>query len=594
MIPSSRQGHSRSQSPDKQTHTSRRLAVAGLTGILLLAISSAAVPTEQQSAPAPQRPQFRNSQPPPILDETTHRSTGGGFYTGTEGLTNVPPGSFQPDRVGVSQATLFRNTTFPYGNIISPPPIGPTLRSENLEAGFKLNLPAVTGGLPWTQRAFEPQDADLKLGPFYFKLRAVEAAALYSDNINLTPDHEEADTIGIVSATVDVVAQVTESFRIATSGTFVYLPTEGKAGIAGFGLTDIYNFGLAAGPLAHAQISWDTDIGGWHVVFTDDFQVLQAIYSNEIRSDNVLFEGSQFDDEARAGRYVLRPNEGAVFRNADNRDNEHEFRTDQVAFSNLVSAEAERLQPGSILLKARVYHEDLWYNQGNRGQPSLREGATISVLSQRENMRFKPYFIYDLYHTDQDDDLQHIFRVGAFGPITDQLYLFAEVGYYTGGQAGNGGLWRVQLDHTAGPYTQQSLIYARTFNYFHDEVDELVGYNLRQILGPRLYFDGYAYRVRAQEFFDDSSEDSTRNEWRLGVRFTYNIGPKTTLRLTGQYASIDPDNTEAWTGRLELGYNFTDTLLLHFAYQHQKSTSDNVSFNYTENLFFLSLTKYFE
>lgn len=592
MIPPSKQGHGRNRSPDKHNSTSRRLVAAGLAGISLLAIASGAAPTEQ-GAPAVERPQFRNGQHPPILDETTYRSTGGGF-TGTEGLTNVPPGSFQPDRFGVSQATLFRNTSYPYGTLIAPPPVGPTLRSENLEAGFKLTLPTISGGLPWTQRAFEPQDADVKLGPFYFKLRAIEGAVLYSDNINLTPDHVESGTIGIVSATVDVIAQITEGLRIATSGTFVYLPTEGKAGIAGFGLTDIYNFGLAAGPLAHAQVSWDTEIGGWHVIFTDDFQVLQGIYSNEIRSDDVLFEGSRFDDEARAGRYVLRPQEGAVFRNAGSRDNNVDLRTDLVAFSNIVSAEAERLTPGSILLRARVYHEDLWYNQGNRGQPNLREGATISLFSQRENMRFKPYFIYDVFHTDQDNDLQNIFRLGVTGPVTDQLYLLAEAGYYTGGQAGNGGLWRVQLDHTAGPYTQQSLIYARQFNYFHDEVDQLLGYNLRQILGPRMYFDGYVYRVRAQEFFQDSSQDTTRDEWRVGVRLTYNVGPKTTLRLTGQYSDIDPDNTVAWTGRLELGYNFTDTLLLHFVYQHQKSTSDNISFNYTENLFFLSLTKYFE
>lgn len=593
MIPSSHRGTGRSQSPSKQGNPARRLTQARLASILLLAFTPISALAQETATPATQRPQFRNSQPPPILDESTHRSVGGG-YTGTEGWTSVPPGAYQVDRFGVSQATLFRNTSFPYGSIVSPPPIGPTLRSENVNASFKLNLPTLNGGLPWTQRAFEPQDADLKLGPFYFKLRAIEGAVLQSDNINLTPDHTESGTIGILSATVDVVAQVTEGFRIATSGTFVYLPTEGKAGVAGFGLTDIYNFGLAAGPLARAQVSWDTDIGGWHVIFTDDFQVIQGIYSNEFRSDDALFEGSNFDGEARAGRYVLRPNEGAVFRNSGSQNHRVDLRSDLVAFSNIVSADAERVSPGSILVRGRIYHEDLWYNQGNRGQPGLREGATLTLISQRENMRFKPYFIYDIFHTDQDDQWQNVFRAGFTGPITDQLFLYAEAGYYTGGLAGNGGLWHVELDHTAGPYTQQSLIYARQFNYFHDEVDQLLGYNLRQILGPRLYFDGYVYRVRAQEFFEDSSEDTTRNEWRGGVRLTYDIGPKTTLRLTGEYADIDPDRTTAWTGRVELGYNFTDTLLLHFVYQHQKSTSDNAGLNYTENLFFLSLTKYFE
>lgn len=528
-----------------------------------------------------------------MLDENTHRSVGGG-YTGTEGLTNIPPGAFQPDRVGVSEATLFRNTTFPYGNIFSPAPVGPTVRSEDIQVSAKVNLPTFGGGLPWAQRGFEPQDADLKLGPFYLKLRALEAAVLHSDNINLTADHTESGTIALVGLSLGVMAQITESFRIATTATVVYLPTEGKFGVAGFGLTDIYNFGLAAGPLARAQASWDTDIGGWHVVFADDFQVLQTFYSNEFRSDDVLFEGSRFDDEARAGRYVLRPDEGSVFRNNGHHDPfDREFRTDFVAFSNTISATAERVSPGSILLRARAYHEDLWYNQGNRGQPSLREGATITIASERENMRFKPYFIYDVFHTDEDDDVQHSFRVGIAGPITNQLFLRAEAGYYTGGIAREGGLWHVQLDHTAGPYTQQSLIYAREFNYFHDEVDEALGYNLHQILGPRLTFDAYAYHIRAEEFFEDSDEDTTRTEWRLGLRITDTLGPKTTLRLTGEYADIDPDGTKAWTGRIELAYNFTDTFIGHFVYQYQKSSSDNSAYNYTENLFFLSLTKYF-
>ena len=85
-------------------------------------------------------------------------------------------GAFLPDRTGVPQATLFRNTQYPYGTLTDPVPVGPSVRTEGVTADFKLTLPGLTGGLPFTQRGFEPQDADLKLGPFYFKLRALEAA----------------------------------------------------------------------------------------------------------------------------------------------------------------------------------------------------------------------------------------------------------------------------------------------------------------------------------------------------------------------------------------------------------------------------------
>jgi hypothetical protein len=173
------------------------------------------------------------------------------------------------------------------------------------------------------------------------------------------------------------------------------------------------------------------------------------------------------------------------------------------------------------------------------------------------------------------------------------LWLRAEAGYYTGGLGSDSYLWNVQLSHEAGPYTRETLSFARAFNYFHDEIDEGFGYNVQQILGPKLVADGYLYRLRLSELTEDSGT-FTRDEWLAGASLTYNVGPKTTLRLIGEYAKIDPDQTDSWIGRAEVGYNITDTLFLHFVYQYQKSTSLDFDQNYTENLFYLSLTKYFE
>ncbi len=401
---------------------------------------------------------------------------------------------------------------------------------------FKLTLPSISGGIPFLQRSFEPQDADIKIGPFFFKLRELEAAILHSDNINLTPDHTQSGTIAIAAVTVDIVAQLTETLRLATSATLAYLPFEGKGGITGFGLTDFYDFGLAAGPLAHAQVTWNTEIGGWNVVFSDDFEITQAIYNNDIRSNDVAFEGGTFNDAAVAGRYVLRPDQNNVFQDAGSQnDNRVNFRNDSiVVYSNTVSAEIDRLLPGTIRLSAQVYHTDLWYNQGNRGLPNLREGAIASLVDQRENTRFKPYFIYEILRTDEFSGVQNIFRLGVTGPITDQLHLYAEAGYYFGGFGNNGTLWRVELDHNAGPYTYESLIYSRGFDYFHDQIIEGIGYNIRQILGPKLTGDAYAYRLRNQDFYPDGNV-FTDSEWRFGIQFTYALGPKTTARLTGEY-----------------------------------------------------------
>jgi hypothetical protein len=393
------------------------------------------------------------------------------------------------------------------------------------------------------------------------------------------------------------VAQITEGLRLATSGSLVYLPLEGKIGIAGFGLSELYNFGVIAGPSTRAQIVWNTEIGGWNVVIADDFQILLGSYSDGIRNDQVLFDGGTFSEESRAGRYAFRApgsnvsggNQGDRF--GLNRQGDREFNGDFVVFSNTISAETDRLLPGTVRLRVQVYHEDLWYNQGNRGLPSLREGATVSLRAERENMRFKPYAIYEAFRTDFAQGFQQIIRLGVAGPITEQLDFRAEAGYYYGGFGQEGGLWLVELRHTAGPYTRESLTYARSFSYFHDEINEGVEYNIHQVLGPRLSGDAYLARYRVEDLLDDLR---TRDEWRAGLRLTLLAGPKTTVRLTGEYALIDPDETEAWTGRVEIGYKFSDTISAQFLYQYQQSSSAFSGFNYKENLFYLSLTKYFE
>ncbi len=564
---------------------SRRLAALCLSGLAL----HFAPPAGLAEAPPPPK----NTEPPPILAPPTSRNQ---RSNGTEGMTVLPSGAYQAEPVGIRHATLFRNTRFPSGNPVSLPNLEPSARTETVTTRLRVNLPTVSAGLPFLQRGFEPQEADLKVGPFYFKLRALQGAILHSDNIDLEPDDErESGTIAITSLTLSAVAQLTESLRIATTGSLVYLPLEHKGGVAGFGVTDLYSFGLLAGPALRTQIAWETQIGGWTVVFADDFQILLGTYSNNLRSDYVLFEGGGFDEESRAGRYSYRPQGTRYSNDGDREDIERDFEEDFVVFSNTASVSTERLLPGPVRLRARIYREDLWYNQGNRGLPRLREGAYASLASERPNMRFKPFISYEAFRTDRDDNFQHTIRAGIDGPITDQLRLHADFGYYFGNEQGEGYVWRVSLDHTVGPYTHQALYYGRNFSFFHDELIEGVGYNLQQILGPDLSASLYASYSKIESFADDEDEDDfTRREQRAGLRFTYVLGPKTTIGLSGTYVHSDPDNTETFTTRLEIGYNFTDTLLARLLYQRQDTSSDIRDLNYTENLIFLSVSKYFD
>ena len=112
------------------------------------------------------------------------------------------------------------------------------------------------------------------------------------------------------------------------------------------------------------------------------------------------------------------------------------------------------------------------------------------------------------------------------------------------------------------------------------------------VYGPKLRADFFVYRLQYENY--DGADQFTRTETNAGLRLGSTLGPKTTLEGSLIYTHTDPTNTETWIGRLDLDYNFTDTLLGRFSYQHWESTSSIFDLNYSENLFFVSLTKYFQ
>ena len=561
---------SRPPAPGKVSHLSRQFAFCCVAVTYLAAgISSSAVPPAEQS-------QFQTS---------------GSAATAGESLpATLPYGAYQtPPTPGVPYSKIFRDTGAPYTNPLNRIAVTPSVQTESVEARATLGLPSLNAAFPLLQRGFEPQDADLKFGPVFFKLQGLSAAALWSDNINLTEKHRESGTIAIATISGAVIAQLTEGLRVAISGSFVYLPLQNEAGIAGFGLYAPYVLGFDDEPIVRSEITWNTIIGGWNVVFADDFRIGIGRFSNNIRDDAVIFNGGGFDGYDQAGRYIFRAQQDRVASSSRSR-NEHS-NTDILYYSNVVSAQADRLIVGKTRLRFQASHENLWYNQGNRGLPRLRDQINVSLVSERENLRFKPFVMYQALKTDLQDSFEHTIRAGVDGPITDQLQLHAEVGYYFGNNE-DALLWGVSLRHQAGPYTEESLFYGRAVSSFHDEINEIVGYSIRQIIGPKLIADAYFLR---DDIHGLSSNGFSRVEYRTGLRFSIHAGPRTNLILTAAYALVEsPDGqSNTLTGRAELSHYFTDSFLARLIYQYQENDSDFRNQNYYENLIYFSLTKYF-
>ena len=560
--------------PFGRGETPRRAGGRALVGFVTAGL--AAVSLARAATPA-EPPQFSSSSNPTAPAAESLPST-------------LPNGAYQtPPVPGVPYSKIFRDTGAPYTNPLQRPAVTPSVQTESVEARTTIGLPALSAALPLLQRGFEPQDADLKFGPVFFKLQGLTAAVLWSDNIHLTEKNRESGTIGILTISSSIIAQLTEGLRIAVSGSFVYLPLQNEAGLAGFGLYGPYLLGFDDEPIVRSEVTWNTVIGGWNVVFADDFRIGIARFSSNVRDDAVYFRGGGFDGFDQAGRYIFRGPEGAVGRARRSRDQNSNLNV--VYYSNIVSAQADRLIVAKTRLRVQASHENLWYNQGNRGLPKLRDQVTVSLVSERENLRFKPFVIYQALKTDLQNSFEQTVRAGLDGPITDQLQLHAEVGYYLGNHR-DALLWGISLRHQAGPYTEESLFYSRSVSSFHDEINEVLGYNIHQILGPKIVADAYVLR---DDIRDLNGDGFGRVEYRAGLRFSIAAGPRTNIILTGTYALEDSASAKSTTltGRAEISHYFTDTFLARLLYQYQQTDSDLRDQSYYENLIYFSLTKYF-
>ncbi len=585
-----------------------------------------------------------------IEDEGSTTEVAGGNLSRQPG--RLPPDSFRSDpAVGVRYRDLFRSTTTPfrdYERVDMATPItgnadlgvgyagpatafraGADLRSqiplegsETLSSsldvmGLRLGYNIVgSQGFNLLGRGVDPQDADLKAGPLFFKLRTLGAALLMSDNVDASENDRESGAISIAYLSGTLVAQITETLRLSASGTLYWLPFKGKVGVS----TDsgFYDFGLGGSNFQTpvAQIDWEGRIGQWDVFLTDTFRVnMTGGPFSDYTYGESLYEGSSFEDFDQAGRYRY-GGYGANGRRFDDRDLDGDTDNrdlDVFSYSNRVDVGAERLYPGPMRIRLRAYREDLWYNQGARGLPSLREGASAYASYERENLRFKPYALYEITRTDIDPEWDQYIRLGLRGPITDQLFINLYAGAFLDGSTDRTHYTAgMQLRHIAGPFTYESLFIGREIDdyYEDDQIVDRITYDIHQVLGPRLFADAFATYEKTHSL-DEQGLD--RNSFLAGVRLIWLPSPRTNVRLgytyqertagnssflfSGEDRFDEPSVTDAdyfsHTIRLLISYRLTETVRTTFDYEFFDVHSNVAGGSYYENRVILSLSKYF-
>ena len=472
-------------------------------------------------------------------------------------------------------------------------------RTEPKVGGFRASLPDIfqmgaNYNIPFLESRGVATNAEIQVGRLYYDVTSLSTSWLYSDNINQTESDRRGGLIGIFTLKGVAMIQLMENLRISVKAGFIFLPLRGKFGIAGF-VNDSAAARLFFGDSEHlrAQVSYELHLSRWTVVFYDQVRATQAIFAERFN----LNVGEPFDEQDRAGRYVFRSTigsgSGALRVNESDPRNSSAF----IYANNQMGVSANRLIPTDTRIEFGAYRMNYWYlGASDSVLPRSRDVGYVSLNSERENLRFKPFASYQIYRSNELDWDQEV-RAGLRGPITENLNFTGSVGYYIDGKTSRTHfLAHTGLRHQLGPYTVQSIDYRRDITSPEQDLQNAYTYHLRQVVGPYLNADAF---ITYATFEDLNNNNTGTTEWRGGLLFNSDASAKTSFRAGGIFARVTYNNPllgewTRWTAIGQVRHRFSESFDATLTYQYQNRESTVVGDSRYENLVMLTLTKHFD
>jgi len=129
---------------------------------------------------------------------------------------------------------------------------------------------------------------------------------------------------------------------------------------------------------------------------------------------------------------------------------------------------------------------------------------------------------------------------------------------------------------------------------FGQDMTTWLSYSLNQVIGPSITGKFIAILDKNEDL---TGEQNSFNGFLTGVHFTYFVSSRTEILMGGtyeyQYYTADREHDNVWTGRLELSYHFTDTLIGRLLYQYQNRNTNIHNNSYYENMFTVTISKFF-
>lgn len=460
-----------------------------------------------------------------------------------------------------------------------------------------------TGVITPISRGFQPESAELKIGNFYLDVNYLSGSLIYTDNVNLTQNNRKDEVASAILLGLTGVYQLTEGLRVSVSGALIWLPLDGKFGVAGFGLNDPYaRFALDGQALFSAGASYDFTLGGWDVRVFDDFRVNnRSIYGVGDDGAVDLYDGESFNENngfrnQRLYSFQTSGNQG----NGRQLVNSSRFDSENTDIVNRAGIVGTRMLPTETRATLSYTHDDYW-NLATSSVPGAANPRTLDTFrtflnSERENLRFKPYAFYIAQKNDQQSGWDQIVAGGLRGPVTENIFFDGGAGYVFSGNTSNTELlWFLRLNHEINPTTSQSVVYSRELTQPDRILTQSLRYQLTKILGPYVTSGIYAQRQELEDL-DNGNSLAITHEAGAFIRFQFDQYGQ--LEFQGFYRQYDFENPATAdyslsTLRAIYTRKFTDTVFGEFFYQFEQRDSKAAGQDYYENLVAMRLIKYF-
>lgn len=429
--------------------------------------------------------------------------------------------------------------------------------------------------------AGKPENAQVKLGNFFLNLNSLSGTVLWTDNLALAEVNQKADTIAVVRIEAEVLYQINDAMRLSAAGTAVWLPLKGEVGFSD-PLQD-YTFGIT--PLFQTQLTYDIPFNRVDLKVLEDFSV----------------QSGGFDTGGRAFEFLDR--QGTDTANNPTRDTQAQGTTDRRArsapsYRNVFGVNISTLLPTVTRLTFGYTHGNVWQQRDSLGQQSSSDTFVAELRSERENLRFKPFFAYSARHQNNRFGYDSGTRGGLEGPITPYLDLRSEMGYFLAGdESGEGYIWLVSLIHRPRERFQHQLDYGRSVTYPDRALATTVGYGAKFQASRDITLEAGVQELNTEPL-DNPNNSFGGKQFRTEGRFILQAGERfksqfgyAWLHSVGRAAG--PLRFDLHTLRFELITTHTKTFESRILLQHEIRESNRALDSYAENVASLTLTRKF-